>query len=352
MAHEFQGKRILVTGGTGSIGFNIVQQLLASDPKQIRVFSRDDTKQFQNRIKLGNDPRVDWLLGDIRDKNRLSMAMEGIDIVFHAAALKHVTASENNPFEAVKTNVMGTQNVIECALENNVDKVVGISTDKAADPTSVLGCTKLLAEKLMSATFHYKGSKKTKFCFVRFGNVIGSRGSVIPLFCRQIKQGGPVTLTDPEMRRFFMSIDDAVQLVLKAAQIMVDREVFVLKMPIIKIQDLAEALIDEYAPKFGRDPASVKVNVIGKYTGERIHEKLAGRDECLNALETPEMLILRPLVDSHDAPVLDTDYPGASRVEAKEFSTETPELQKNLLTKPQIIALLKKTAGNIEESIF
>ncbi|MFH1704569.1 MAG: polysaccharide biosynthesis protein [Patescibacteria group bacterium] len=352
MLNEFKDKRILVTGGTGSIGFNIVRQLLPFDPKQIRIYSRDDSKQFQARIKLGNDPRVSMLLGDVRDKDRLHMAMEGIDIVFHAAALKHVLGSENNPFEAVKTNVIGTQNVIECALENKVEKVVGISTDKAADPTSVLGCTKLLAEKLMSSTSNYKGSKQTRFCFVRFGNVIGTRGSVIPLFCRQIKQGGPITLTDPGMHRFFMSIDQAVNLIFKATETMKDREVFILKMPIIKISDLAQALIEVYAPKYGYEPTAIKINEIGKINGERMHEKLVGRDECFNALEMPEMFILKPFIDATDTPVRDDEYPGAKRIEPNEYSTETPELQRNLLGRNQIIDLLKKNEGYIEESIF
>jgi len=352
MTNEFPGKKILVTGGTGSIGFNVVQQLLALDPKQVRVFSRDDSKQFHARIRLGNDPRVNMLLGDVRDKDRLRMAMEGVNIVFHAAALKHVLGSENNPFEAVKTNVIGTQNVIECALENRVDKVVGISTDKAADPTSVLGCTKLLAEKLMSATSNYKGSKQTKFCFVRFGNVIGTRGSVIPLFCRQIKQGGPITLTDPGMHRFFMSIDQSVKLIFKAAEMMKDREVFILKMSIIKINDLAQSLVEVYAPKYGHDPAAIKIDVIGKINGERIHEKLVGRDECFNALETPEMFILKPFIDGANVPVGDEEYPGAVRIEEKEYTTDTPELQSNRLTREQIVELLKTNETYIEESIF
>lgn len=352
MMEAFKGKKILVTGGTGSIGFKIVQKLLASDPKVIRVFSRDDTKHFNSRIRLNNDPRVSFLLGDVRDKQRLYMAMEGIDMVFHAAALKHVQAIEHDPYEAVKTNVLGTQNVIECALARGVQKVVGISSDKAADPTSVLGCTKLLSEKLMQAAFHYKGSKQTQFCFVRFGNVVGSRGSVIPLFCRQIKQGEPMTLTDPAMSRFFMSIGNAVDLVLKASQLTRDREVFILKMPVIRIQDLAEAVRDWYAPLCGRDPASVAITTIGKQHGERLHEILVGRDECVNALETPDMVILKPFISSWDVETTEADYPNARRVAAKEFSTASPEFQSRRMTKQQIIALLNATREDIESAIF
>lgn len=352
IATEFTGKRILVTGGTGSIGFHIVRQLLAFNPRQIRVFSRDDSKQFYARMRLQNDPRVDFLLGDVRDKPRLHMAMENVDVVFHCAALKHVLASENDPYEAVKTNVLGTQNVLECALERGVDKFVGISTDKAADPTSVLGCTKLLSEKLMSSTFHYKGSKKTRFCFVRFGNVIGTRGSVVPLFCWQIKNGGPVTVTDPSMRRFFMSIDDAVQLIFKATHLMHDREIFILKMPIMRITDLAQALVELYAPKFGKDAATISVKHIGRLHGERMHEKLVGRDECENALETPEMFIVKPYVAANDQPIADTDYPNAHAVTATEYSTDSPELQDRILDKEQIKDVIRASEAYIEEAMM
>lgn len=346
----FKGKRILVTGGTGSIGFHIVRQLLEHDPLQIRVLSRDDSKQFQARIRLNNDPRVRFLLGDIREKSRLCMAMEGVDIVFHAAALKHVSGCENDPFEAVKTNVLGTQNVIECALENGVEKVIGISTDKAADPTSVLGCTKLLSEKLMSAVYHYKGTKKTKFCFVRFGNVIGTRGSVVPVFCWQIKNGGPVTVTDPGMHRFFMTIDDAVSLIFKAANTMIDREIFILKMPILKISDLAQAVVNVYAPHYGKEPGSIAIQYVGKKNGERMHEKLLGRDECLNALETPDMFILKPFADAEDMEVSAKDYPNATKVADKEYSTASDGA--TVMPVDEIAKLLAASKDYIEERGF
>lgn len=351
MINEFQGKRILVTGGTGSIGSNIVRQLLAFDPAAVRVFSRDDSKQFALRMRLDNDPRVGYLLGDVRDKPRLQMAMERIDIVFHCAALKHVAASEHDPYEAVKTNVLGTQNVIECALERGVEKVIGISTDKAADPTSVLGCTKLLSEKLMQATFHYKGNKRTRFCFVRFGNVIGSRGSVIPLFAWQIRHGRRVTLTDRGMYRFFMSIDDAVKLIFKATQLMRDREVFILKMPIMRIQDLVEVCVDVYARKYGLDPSTVAINVIGRKNGERLHEKLVGRDECVNALETSDMFILRPFLDDLAPDAIASEYPFARQIVPKEYTTESPELCSKIMTKEQIRDLLIANELTIEGSM-
>jgi UDP-N-acetylglucosamine 4,6-dehydratase/5-epimerase len=348
MNDEFRGKKILVTGGAGSIGSSIVRRLLAYDPSVVRVFSRDDSKQFALRMRLNNDDRLRFLVGDIRDKARLGMAMEDVDIVFHAAALKHVTACENDPFEAVKTNVLGTQNVIECALERGVDKVVGVSTDKAADPTSVLGCTKLLSEKLMQATGNYKGKKHTRFCFVRFGNVIGSRGSVIPLLAWQVKRGEQVTLTDRGMYRFFMSIDDAVGLIFKATLLMRDREVFILKMPIMRIEDLVEVCVDLYARKHGIDPASIGINVIGRKNGERLHEKLVGRDECSNALETSDMFILRPFFDDADSETIAKEYPLAQKVTTTEYTTESPELSSKIMTKEQIRDLLLANDSIIE----
>jgi FlaA1/EpsC-like NDP-sugar epimerase len=213
MFNKFEDKKILVTGGTGSIGSVIVRKLLEYEPKVVRILSRDEFKQYQLMNEFSNDPRLRFLIGDIREKDRLDMAMEEIDIVFHAAAMKHVLFCENDPFEAVKTNVLGTQNVINSALANKVEKVIGISTDKAADPISVMGCTKLLAEKMMLASYRYKGTKQTKFCFVRFGNVLSTRGSILPLFYKQIQRGGPVTITDNRMYRFFISINQAVELV-------------------------------------------------------------------------------------------------------------------------------------------
>lgn len=328
MENEFKNKRILVTGGTGSIGSAIVRLLLSYQPKQIRVYSRDETKQFELEQQFGDSSIVRFLVGDIRDKERLSMAMENVDIVFHAAALKHVTACENNPFEAVKTNVQGTQNVIDCAFANNVDKVIGISTDKATDPTNVMGCTKLLAEKIMLATYFYKGSHKTKFCFVRFGNVLGSRGSVVPLFLKQIQQGGPLTITDPNMTRFFMTVNDAVNLVFKAAALMRDREIFILKMPVVKVSDLAKAVL-EFEKERGGDASMVGIKIIGKKNGERTHEKLLTPEEAENALETKDMFIIVPQEVLQSQRVRSA-YPGARKTSVKEYNSKN---EKKLIVK-------------------
>lgn len=293
MIKEFKNKRILVTGGTGSIGSVIVKELIKYKPRQIRVYSRDETKQFELMHELDSKTPINFLIGDVRDKERLNMAMENVDIVFHAAAMKHVTSCEKNPFEAVKTNVQGTQNIIDCAYANNVDKVVVISTDKATDPTNVMGCTKLLAEKLILSSFLYRGSKRTKFSCVRFGNVLGSRGSVVPLFINQIRHGHPVSITDPKMTRFIMSISQAVQLVFKSVKLMENREIFVLKMPAVNLGDLSQAVIKVFQKKHDLKK-DIAIKIIGKYGGERIHEKLLTEDESVGALELKDMFVILP----------------------------------------------------------
>ncbi|MBI2444523.1 MAG: polysaccharide biosynthesis protein [Candidatus Magasanikbacteria bacterium] len=322
-AKEFAGKRILVTGGTGSIGSALVKHLLQFKPLQIRVFSRDESKQWQLWHELNRNPLVRLLIGDIRDKDRVLRAMENVDIVFHAAAMKHVVACENDPFEAVKTNVSGTQNVIECALSVGVDKIIGVSTDKATDPVSVMGCTKLLAEKIMLASLHYRGDKPTKCCFVRFGNVLSTRGSVIPLFYQQIAAGGPVTVTDQRMQRFFISVDEAVRLVFQAAVMTRDREIFILKMPVLRVYDLARAMIELYAPRFGRSPREIKIELTGRKAGERFHEKLLTADEAEYAYETKDMFVITPVIgreDAFDRKIF--EWPGAKKAGVRDYSTE------------------------------
>lgn len=328
----FEGKRILVTGGTGSIGSEIVRALLACKPRQIRIFSLDDTQQFDLSQTLPHDAPVNFLIGDVRDKERISRAMEHIDIVFHAAALKHVGACERNPFEAYKTNVLGTQNVIDAALEYGVDRVIVISTDKAAAPTSVMGTTKLLAEKLVLSSFFYKGDKNTKLCAVRFGNVLWSRGSVTPLFFSQIKTGKPLTVTDPAMTRFFMSIPQAVSLVFKAASLTQDREVFVLKMPAVRIGDLGEAML-QVAQERGQ-ATTVGMTTVGRRDGERVHEQLLTEEESDGALETDELFILQPNLAYSLASPSPRQYVGA-----------TPRIKGSYMTQnqtPLTVAEIKK----------
>ena len=293
MKSYYEGKKILVTGGVGSIGSQLVRKLITLEPEIIRVLDNNETGLFDFEQEL-NSEKVRILLGDIRDKDRLVMAMDGIDIVFHTSALKHVPLCEFNPFDAVKTNVLGTQNVLEAALINQVEKVINVSTDKAVNPTNVMGATKLLAERLTISANYYKGKKRTVFSSVRFGNVLNSRGSVIPLFKKQIQNGGPVTITDKNMTRFFMDIPAAVNLILEAGELAQGREVFILKMPALKIIDLAEVMIKDMAVACGQNPKEIKIQHIGTRGGEKLFEELMTEAEAIRALESDEMYIILP----------------------------------------------------------
>jgi UDP-N-acetylglucosamine 4,6-dehydratase/5-epimerase len=290
----YKDKVILVTGGTGTIGSEIVRKLLEYPVRQIRIFSRGEFKQYSLNREFSSLPKgkVNFLIGDIRDRERVFMAMEGVDIVFNVAAMKHVPLCESNPFEAIKTNVVGTQNLVEAARAYNVERFVHVSTDKAAMPVNVMGATKLLAEKLVTSAKNYKGQHNTVFSAVRFGNVFGSRGSVVPLFYEQIKKGGPVTLTNSEMTRFVMLISQAAELVIKSAAIARGGELFILKMPVLKIGDVAKAMIALLAPKFGLKPEKVKIEVIGRREGEKIYELLLVDEEAENLHENDEMFCI------------------------------------------------------------
>jgi FlaA1/EpsC-like NDP-sugar epimerase len=313
------GKQVLVTGGCGSIGSKIVSKLLETDTDTIRVFDANEEALFALKQEH-SDPRLRFLLGDIRDRDRLEMAIEDIDVVFHAAALKHVELNEYNPFETVQTNVQGTQNLIRAALEEAVDSFVAISTDKASNPASVMGATKLLSERLVTAANTYKGDRDTSFACVRFGNVLGSSGSVIPVFMDQIEDGGPVTVTDPEMTRFIMSTEKAVDLVFRAHEQMRGGEVFVLKMPGIRVGTLADAMIKEYGPQAGYEPSEIERKIIGSRPGERTHEKLIPENELRYVRELEEMYVIFPQIDLpsyhqddyEDEPPLDREYTSES----------------------------------------
>jgi len=294
MTNIFRNKNVLVTGGTGSIGSQIVRRLFQYEPKVIRVFSNDENGLFTLEQELQGQSNVRYLMGDIKDKERLQRAVEGIDFIFHCAALKHVPLCEYNPFEAAKTNVFGTQNVIEVAMEQEIEKFITISTDKAVNPVNVMGATKLLAERLTISANYYKGVRKTAFSCVRFGNVLDSRGSVVPLFLSQIRKGGPVTLTEANMTRFVMSIPKAVDLVLRAAEMARGGEIFIFKMPVVRIKDLADVMIAELAQRYGYDPKSIKVKIVGKRPGEKSYEELLTEDEAVNAVETEDMFIISP----------------------------------------------------------
>ncbi len=294
----FQNKRILVTGGTGSIGSEIVRQLLKFEPKQIRIYSRDDSKQFYLQQELGenkkNEEILRFLIGDIRDKDRLDRAFKDIDIVFHAAALKHVPFCETNPFEATKTNVYGTQNILDLAIDHQVERVVAISTDKAVYPNTFMGISKLMMERLVVSASNYSGHPEIKFSVVRFGNVVNSRGSVIPLWIDQIKKGRQITITDKRMERYFMSIENAVNLVFMAATIMLGNEIFVLKMSKYNIYELAQRVIKKYG-----DSKKTEIKIIGAREREKMDEKLFTTDEEELMLNVGPFNIIQPNKDAY-----------------------------------------------------
>lgn len=289
----FKGKKILVIGGTGSIGSEIVKQLLNYEPEQIRIYSRDDSKQFDLQQSLSmtkkNYEMLRFLIGDIRDKDRLSRAFKDIDIVFHAAALKHVSFCEYNPFEAIKTNVNGTQNVLDLAIDHHIERMIAVSTDKAVYPQTFLGITKLMMERMVVSATNYAGAPEIKFAVVRFGNVINSRGSVIPLWINQIKKGGPVTVTDSRMERYFMSTTDAVNLVFMAAQMMLGSEIFVLKMPKYKIYDLAVEIIKRHS-----NGKKIEIELIGIREKEKIDERLFTDEEAQLMIDAGVFNIIQP----------------------------------------------------------
>jgi FlaA1/EpsC-like NDP-sugar epimerase len=268
---DFQGKRILVVGGTGSVGSALTKAILPLGPAVVHVLSNDENGLFEMERELSDRPNLRFLLGDVRDRERLMLATRDIDIVFHAAALKHVPISEYNPFEVVRTNVVGTQNLLEASIWAKVEKFIFTSTDKAANPAGTLGASKLLCEKLVLDAASYRGPKLSAMSCVRFGNVLGSRGSVTHVFASQIARGGPVTVTDKAMTRFVMLLDEAVGL-LRATELARGGEIFVLKMDGARIMDLAQAMIEELAPRYGWNAKDIKVQEIGTRLGEKLHE--------------------------------------------------------------------------------
>ncbi len=278
-----EGADVLITGGTGSFGRALVQHLLKTDhgPRRIIVFSRDELKQSEMQRELGygmnvGAERLRFFLGDVRDQDRLSRAFMGVDYVIHAAALKQVPACEYNPDEAVKTNVLGAVNVVRAAIDSGVKRVIALSTDKACAPLNLYGATKLAAEKIFQAGNNLSGALDTRFSVVRYGNVLGSRGSVVPLFRKQLAEGRPLTITDPRMTRFLITLKQAVAFVLKALDRMEGGEIFVPELPTARMVDLAAAMQCFEQPK-------IATEVIGIRPGEKLHETLITEEESANA---------------------------------------------------------------------
>lgn len=298
MKEFLKGKCVLVTGSCGTIGRELVSQLLADYGvgELIGIDNNESELFFEEQRFLGYPAH--FFLADVRDRQKLARKMVGVDIVFHTAAFKHVVLCERSPFEAVQTNILGIQNVVESATEAEVERVIFTSSDKAVNPTNVMGTSKLMGERLMTAANSNKRGNGPVFASTRFGNVLGSRGSVIPIFREQIRKGGPVTLTDPEMSRFIMSIEQAVQLVVDSAYLAKGGEVFVTKMPVIRIQDLAVVMIQELAPKYGHDPSRIDIEIIGTKPGEKAYEELMTLEEVRRALELPRYFALYPAFSS------------------------------------------------------
>jgi len=311
MYEQFKDKVILITGGTGTIGSELVAQLLACEPRQVRILSREEGKQYEllERMKYSKNLRL--LIGDIRDRDRIDYAFKGVDIVLHVAAMKQVPLCEYNPFEAVKTNIIGSQNVIDASLKNQVRKAIAISTDKAVYPMNVMGTSKLMMEKMFLNANWCSGKVVTKFSCVRFGNVAWARGSVLPIWKKQAQEQGSINVTNPDMTRFMMSIDQAVRLVLRAVELMQWGEIFVFKMPSISIGDLAELFLEKRCAN-----KNIKITVNGNRVGDKMHEELVDdNDRAGYILEDKDMYIFVPrLLELYDQHRALPDYPGFSKM--------------------------------------
>ena len=275
---QFKNKIILISGGTGSIGTGIVKQLLECSPKMIKILTNDENSIFESRKLLGEISQIKYIVGDIRDNDRLRLAMRNVNIVFHAAAMKHIDICEQNPFDAVKTNVVGTSNILEASIIEGVSKFILISTDKATNPTTTLGASKLLAERLTQDAGSYVEGNKTIFSIVRFGNVIDSRGSVFQIFYNQLKNNLPITVTDSQMTRFIMSISDASSMILKISLIAQGGETFILKMPSVRIEELAKSMVEVFKKRTSqKNIPKIKISKVREY--ERFYEILVTSDE-------------------------------------------------------------------------
>ncbi|WP_440894784.1 UDP-N-acetylglucosamine 4,6-dehydratase (inverting) [Amphibacillus sp. Q70] len=277
----FEDKTILITGGTGSFGQEFTKRMLETKAKKIIIFSRDELKQYEMKQEF-KDERLRFFIGDVRDKERLYRAFDNVDYVVHAAAMKHVDACEYNPFEAVKTNIHGAQNIIEAAIDKGVQKVVALSTDKAAAPTNLYGATKLASDKLFIAGNSYAGDKKTRFSVVRYGNVVGSRGSVVPYF-KRMKETGRLPITDERMTRFWITLEQGVRFVMESFERMQGGEIFVPKIPSMTITDLAHAMGPE-----------CEIDIVGIRPGEKLHEVMITEDDARRTLEYSTYYVIQP----------------------------------------------------------
>jgi FlaA1/EpsC-like NDP-sugar epimerase len=328
MQSFFANKHIVVTGACGTIGQELLRQLTCDyNAESVIGLDNNESELFFMDQRYAEHPNVDFFLADIRDPRQMALKMQNADVVFHAAALKHVIVCERSPFEAVQTNILGIQNVIAAAGENRVGRVIFTSSDKAVNPTNVMGTSKLMGERLITAANNDLAAKGIQLASTRFGNVLGSRGSVISVFKQQIKQGGPVTLTDPRMTRFIMSLHQAVQLVIDTAYLARGGEIFVTKMQAIRIKDLAEVMIEELAEKYGYRPGDIEIKVVGSKPGEKMYEELLTGEETRRTLEHKRYFIILPAfpIAGRSGPA---EYPDlvSDRVTAEYNSESVPVL--------------------------
>ncbi len=293
MNNFYKDKKILLTGSAGTVGKEIVKQLVSFGPAELRLMDNNETEMFFLMEAYGNK-NVFCFLGDVRDRDKLEKLSKDVDIIIHCAAFKHVYLSEYNPFDVVQTNIIGVENIIRAANTCNVKQLLFTSSDKAVNPTNVMGTSKLMGERLMTAASAVRNDSNTIFSSTRFGNVLGSRGSVVPLFMKQIKDGGPVTITDKEMTRFVMTIEEAARLVLESVLISKGGEVFVTKMPVVRIPDLAEVMIKLLAPKYGYTASDIKTVEIGMKAGEKLYEELMSDQEVSRSIELKDMFVVTP----------------------------------------------------------
>jgi UDP-N-acetylglucosamine 4,6-dehydratase len=330
MQSFLHGKRILITGGTGSIGESLARKAISDGAKLIRIFSNDENGLYEMESEYGNHKNIEFIIGDVYNEETVSEIVKGIDIIFHAAALKHVDRCELFPLEAINVNIMGTKNIVKASIDQNVKKMILISTDKAVNPIGVMGATKLLGEKLISAEASRKSN--TIFTSVRFGNVFHTRGSILPRIEKQIAKGGPITLTDTKMKRFFMTKDDAVNLIVSATTLAKGGETFVLKMPLVRLEDLFESMKEILSLKNGYKPSQIKTKIIGSRPGEKFTEYLLTEFEMEKVLETKDFFIIPPLNVSVKS------YPNTKKPQNIKSYFENMET----LSKKEILSILKK----------
>lgn len=341
MNNFLKNKRVLVTGACGTIGRELIRQLLEHyEVDELVGLDNNESELFFLEQRFSVHRNASFFLTDIRDRDTVFRKMQGINIVFHTAAFKHVVMCERSPFEAIQTNILGVNNIICAALENRVERVVFTSSDKAVNPTNVMGTSKLMGERLMTAANGNQRKNISLFASTRFGNVLGSRGSVIPIFREQIRCGGPITLTDPEMTRFIMSIEEAVRLVIESAILMRGGEVFITKMPVIRIQDLAEVMIDELSPKYGYDPSDIKIKVIGVKPGEKMYEELMNQEETRRALELERYFSVIPAFTGFYRKI-DYKYPG---ILSTRVTNPYNSANEKPLSKEELCMFLKKNS--------